>query len=108
MAENTTAVQADYLRIKYGFWIVVIGLTIVAAVFLVAITKWTAASDVTAVVGSVTGMVGTIIGAFFGVQVGSAGKEKAESDRKVAEDKALRLASAMQPEVAVRILGMQA
>lgn len=107
MAENVTTVQADQLRINYGFWIVAIGLSVVAVVFIAAITKWTTAADVTAVVGSVTGVVGTVVGAFFGVQVGSAGKEKAESDRKVAEDKALRLASAMQPEVAAKILGVQ-
>jgi hypothetical protein len=48
-----------------------------------------------------------IIGAFFGVQVGAAGKEKAEAARKEAEEKALKLASAMEPEVAARILKLQ-
>ena len=36
---------------------------------------------------AITGTVGTIVGAFFGVSVGSAGKEKAEEARDKAEDK---------------------
>lgn len=42
----------------------------------------------------------------FSVQLGSAEKEKAESDPKAAEDKALRLASAIESDVAARILDM--
>jgi len=54
--------------------------------------------------GQYIGMVGKIIGAFFGVQVDTVGKEKAENARDAAQDKNLRLAAAMQPEVAVKIL----
>lgn len=95
------------MRIKYGFWIVILGLVLVAAVFLAAIAKWSAAQDAAAAVGSVTGVIGTIIGAFFGVQVGSAGKEKVEAARSEAEKKVVRLAAAMQPDVAARILEME-
>jgi hypothetical protein len=101
MADNTSA---DQLRIRYGFWIVIVGLLVIVLVFLSAIARWTVAADVTAVVGSVTGVVGTVVGAFFGVQVGSAGKEKAENDRKAAEDKALRFAAALPPDVAMRMV----
>ena len=105
MADKNSAVQTDQLRIKYGFWVVFIGLIVVVVVSLVAILKWTTAADVTAVVGCVTGVVGTVVGAFFGVQVGSAGKEKAESERKVAQDKVEALASALNPDIAAKILG---
>jgi hypothetical protein len=104
MNDNQTASQVDQMRVKYGFWIVVLGLCLVAGAFFAAIAKWTTASEVAAAVGSVTGVVGTIIGAFFGVQVGSAGKEKAETARNVAEAKALRLAGALPPDVAAKIL----
>ena len=107
MAEDTTTVKTDQLRIKYGFWVVIIGFVLVASVFLSAIAKWTTAADVSAAVGSVTGVIGTIVGAFFGVHVGSEGKERAENERKTAEDKVLRLASAMQPEMAAKILGIK-
>ncbi len=92
------------MRIKYGFWIVLLGLVLVAAVFLAAIAKWSAAQDVAAAVGSVTGIIGTMVGAFFGVQVGSAGKEKAETARNEAENKAFRLAAALSPDVAAKIM----
>jgi hypothetical protein len=101
---NNEAVQSDQMRIKYGFWVVVIGLVAVVMVFVVAVAKWNTAGDVSAVVGSVTGVVGTIVGAFFGIQVGSAGKEKAENERKKAEDKALKLASHLDPGIAKNIL----
>jgi vacuolar-type H+-ATPase subunit I/STV1 len=96
---------ADQLRIKYGFWIVVIGLAVVVLVLLLAF-RWKAASDVVAVVGSVTGVIGTIVGAFFGVQLGSAGREKAEIERNAAEEKALKFAAALSPEVATKRLNM--
>ena len=111
--EQTADVQGDQLRIKYGFWVVITGLFLVAAIFITAIRKWSTAADVTAVVGSVTGVVGTIVGAFFGVQVGSTGKEKAEdralkaeNERKTAEDRAIQFASVLHPDVAAKIMGI--
>jgi len=107
VVENGTASQTDQMRIRYGFLIVIIGLFLVTVVFLVAMKKYPTASDVTGVVGSVTGVVGTIIGAFFGVQVGSAGKEKAEAARNKAEDKVMRLAAALNPAEAKSIFGVE-
>jgi hypothetical protein len=83
-----------------------IGLVVILVVFLVAVRKVTTANEVVTVIGSVTGVIGTTVGTFFGVQVGAAGKEKAEAAGKEAEEKALKLASAMQPEMAAKILGM--
>ena len=96
--------DTDQLRIRYGFWVVVMGFILVGAVFAVAVWKWNTATDVTAVVGAVTGVVGPVVGAFFGIQVGSAGKEKAEAARKDAEETALRLAAALPPGEAERVL----
>jgi hypothetical protein len=96
--------QSDGLRSKYGFWVVVVGLAVVALVWTVAILNWKQASDVATAVGSVTGVVGTLVGAYFGVQVGAAGKEKAERDRDDAQDKVSKLAGALPPDVAERLL----
>ena len=104
---ETNAKSQPNDRAKYGFYLVVIGLVVILVVFVVAVWKYGAANDVVTVVGSVTGVIGTIVGAFFGLQAGAAGKEKAEAARKDAEEKALKLASALQPEVAAKILGMQ-
>jgi hypothetical protein len=71
----------------YGFGVVVSGLVLVAIVYIVAVVKWNTAADVTTVVGSVTGIIGTLVGVFFGNSVGSAGKDKAEAARNTAEKK---------------------
>jgi len=90
----------DKIRLKYGFWVIIIGFILVAGIFIVAILKWQEASDVTAVVGAFTGLIGTVVGAFFGAQIGSAGKEKAERARKEAEEKAFRIATLISPDKA--------
>ena len=95
--------DVDQLRIKYGFWVVIGGLVVIVLAFFAAIARWTVASDVTAVVGSVTGVVGTVVGAFFGVQVGSAGKEKAENERNTAQLKLVKAAGALPPDVAAKM-----
>ncbi len=91
---------ASQARLRYGFWVVIAGLVVVVGIFLAANAKWTTANDVTAVVGSITGVVGTLVGAFFGVQVGAAGKEKAESDRRRAEETAQQALAHLDPSVA--------
>jgi hypothetical protein len=70
-----------------GFGVVVSGLVLVAIVYLAAVMKWSTAADVTTVVGSVTGIIGTLVGVFFGNSVGSAGKDKADAARNTAETK---------------------
>ncbi len=104
MTKNAEATQTDQMRIKYGFWVIIIGFVLVAVVFIAAVFKWPKAADVVAVVGSFTGLVGTVVGVFFGAQIGSAGKEKAEKERKEAEEKALRMASLLSPKDAKSIL----
>jgi phage tail tape-measure protein len=89
--------NVDELRIKYGFWIVVIGLLVIGAVFGLSVSKWAAAADVATAAGPVTSVIGTLVGAFFGVQLGAAGKDKAE-------EKALHLASALPPDKATQVL----
>jgi hypothetical protein len=75
------------MRTVYGFGVVVTGLVLVAIVYIAAVVRWSTAADVTTVVGSVTGIIGTLVGVFFGNSVGSAGKDKAEAARKTAETK---------------------
>ena len=100
---NGTANQTEQLRIRYGFWTVLVGLLIVAGVFVGAILTWKGAADVATGVGSVTTVIGTIDGAFFGVQAGSAGKEQAEAARQKAEFNAVTLAKYVPIELAERV-----
>ncbi|MGE3404909.1 MAG: hypothetical protein AB7K63_20150 [Vicinamibacterales bacterium] len=101
----------EVLRLTYGFRIVVGGLALVGVVFGLAVVLFEGAADVTAVVGSVSGVVGTVVGAFFGLQVGAAGKDKAEDDkehalrqRDVAQLKVERLLTVAPREEAIRVL----
>jgi hypothetical protein len=105
MADNGSSAQIDLLRVKYGYRIVISGLVLVVVVFAVGILKMDKpCADVATLVTSVTGVIGTIVGAFFGVHAGSAGKGKADDDRNKAVDLALHLAAACPHDVAAGIL----
>jgi hypothetical protein len=77
--------SVDVIRVKYGACLVAAAFILLAVVFAIAVSRFTAAADVAAVVASVATVVGTIIGAYFGVQVGTSGKEAAETQRDRAE-----------------------
>jgi hypothetical protein len=89
----------EKLRINRAFYLSIIGLGL-AAVLVVAllIAGWKAASDITAVVGLFTSVLGTLVGAFFGLQIGSADKAKAEERADNAQKKADVLGAFAHPE----------
>lgn len=98
------ATSADELRIKYGYRAILGGFILVAVVLVVAIWRWDVANDVAVVVGLFTSMVGTVIGAFFGIQVGSQGKEEALAARDQAETTANAALSALPKDDAKEVL----
>ncbi len=98
------APSADMLRIKYGALLIVAAFVLLGVVFAVAIAHFTAAADVTAVVGSVATIVGTVIGAFFGVQIGSSGKEAANHARDAAEKRTRAALAQLPPQDAEHVL----
>jgi hypothetical protein len=81
------ATSADELRARYGRDVVLAGLAVLLLALGVAVWRWKTAQDVSLVLSALTGTVGTIVGAFFGISAGAAGKEKAEEERAKAEDK---------------------
>jgi uncharacterized BrkB/YihY/UPF0761 family membrane protein len=97
-------VSADVLRLKFGALIIVAAFVLLGVVFAVSITHFTSAADVTAVVGSVATVVGTIVGAYFGIQVGSHGKEAATAARDKAELTTQVALAALPPEDAEQVL----
>jgi hypothetical protein len=98
-AEGAMA-QADLTRIRYGAWLIGAAFVLLGAAFCVAVQRYATASDVVAVVGSVGSVAGTILGAFFGAQVGSAGKEAAEVRRAHAERTARLALGRLDPRAA--------
>lgn len=92
--------SADLTRIRYGAGLIAAAFILVGTVFGVAISQFTAASDVVAVVGSMTTLIGTLVGAFFGAHVGSAGKEAAEAGRTRAERTTRMALGKLDPQAA--------
>ena len=74
----------EKVRISYGFWLIIAGLILILAVVVITVTAFKNAvitnfSDVIAIVTSITGVVGTLTAAFFGVQAAGAGRSQAIS-----------------------------
>lgn len=73
------------LRIVYGFWLIIAGLLLTLAVAILALLTIKpgqnniTTADVVAVITSVTGVIGTLIAAFFGIQAAGAGRTQAIS-----------------------------
>ena len=66
----------DSKRLYYAYIIGLVGIVVSAIITLYLVTiGWKTSSDVVAVVGLFTSVTGTLVGAFFGMQIGSAGKE---------------------------------
>ena len=78
----------ETLRITKAFQLAVFGLGLAAAlVVALLIAGWTDASGVASVVGLFTSVLGTLVGAFFGLQIGSADKAQAEQRAETAQKK---------------------
>ena len=95
--------QLDHLRIRYGLWIILAGFVLVALVSVVSIFKWEDVTSVATAIGATTSLVGTVVGSFLGVQVGAAGKERAQADLRHVEEVARLALSMLPPEVAKKI-----
>ena len=95
--------EIEKLRLKYGFWIIISGFALVAFITAISTFRWTEVTSVATVVGAVTSLVGTVVGAFFGVQVGSAGKERAEAARERSDEMAKAALGMLPPESAEQL-----
>jgi hypothetical protein len=100
MAGNINTGQSSDNRGGYAFAVAIIGI-LVPAILIGYLShfetkvdasnhaipgQWDA-SSITAAAGLFTSIVGTLVGAFLGVQVGAAGKQQAEERAKTAEEK---------------------
>jgi hypothetical protein len=91
MANNSTDnIDNERLRIHHAFWLSIFGLALAAilAVFLVLRegTQVNTSSEVVAIVGLFTSVTGTLVGAFFGLQIGAVGAEHERRSRRQAEE----------------------
>lgn len=83
-------IETERSRIRHAFWLSVFGLTLAAAltVFLVHHPKTPAKSsaELVGIVGLFTSVTGTLVGAFFGLQIGQASAEHERRSRQRAEE----------------------
>jgi hypothetical protein len=77
--------DTDKMRVIWGGVIILGSFLLIGFVIWFLSRKFPTAKDVNTVLASVTGTIGTIIGAFFGLQIGAAGTARAERGRKDAE-----------------------
>lgn len=89
--DSTDKIGTERLRIHHAFWLSLFGLGLAAAltVFLVfyAGTKVDTSAEVVAIVGLFTSVTGTLVGAFFGLQIGAVGAEHERRSRETAEER---------------------
>jgi hypothetical protein len=98
-----TAEEIDRLRLRYGFWIIIIGFALVFSVTLIATFTWAEVTSVATLVGAVASLVGTVVGLFFGVQVGAVGKERADAARERSDEGIKAALSMLPPEAAEQL-----
>jgi hypothetical protein len=94
-------------RMRYGAVLLLAAFALLGVVLGVAMTQFSAAADVVAVVGSVTTFVGTIFGAHFGSQAGTPSREATEASRAqlAKTEHALRVAlGKLDPETAHQVI----
>jgi hypothetical protein len=101
------AESAEFARAKYGVTVVLAGLGGTLVSFGLALLAFDKASAVSAALAPITGLIGSIVGAYFGFQVGASGKSESEAARTKAEDDAKKLAAVAPPEAGLAALGVR-
>lgn len=87
----------DRGRSLWGAVVVVVGLLVIAGIFGATVWKFSNADNIVAIIGSVTGVVGTIVTAFFGIHAtAAAGTDAATAAAYVNPEKAGELADKLR------------
>jgi hypothetical protein len=96
-AGNYANAGTEDVKAKYGYHIIIAGLALVSGLYIVTIiifailTPENLANNVVASMGAITGVIGSLVAAYFGLQAGAAGKES--SDAKAEQQSALASAA---------------
>ncbi len=90
--DNTTESDLDELRIRFTF-LLTLGGILVAALLVIALISlgWNLPSDILPFIGLFTTVMGTLVGMFFGYQMGLSGKERERKERIKAQEERIRI-----------------
>ncbi|MEV4177127.1 MULTISPECIES: hypothetical protein [unclassified Nonomuraea] len=99
--DDLTAAQADATQWRYGFLVVVAGIVAVLVAFGAAVF---ATGEFAPLFAGVAGVIGTIIGAYFGVQAGQSGKARVEAELARSQEMVVRLAAYVGTTNAPRVI----
>jgi hypothetical protein len=102
MARDNTGDKAsngvEAVRLRLGYYLVLFAFVVIVVLFaLLTFVKDT--ENLTTAFTGVTGVIGTLVAAFFGYQQGSAGKEKAEDKASKAQDQVSALKEVASTDV---------
>jgi hypothetical protein len=96
-APDNNQPTSEDVKAKYGYHIILAGLALVTVLYITTIiifaslTPDNLANNVVASMGAITGVIGSLVAAYFGLQAGAAGKEA--SDAKAEKQSALASAA---------------
>lgn len=109
-------IATERSRIRHAFWLSVFGLALAAMLTVILVFRAEKnivekPAEVIAIVGLFTSVTGTLVGAFFGLQIGAAGAEHerrirqtAEESRQRAEEVTRRALAHLNPDKAKEVL----
>jgi hypothetical protein len=96
--------NARFDSVGAALTVAIVGLVVPAAIVVLLVFRDWQANEIAAIVGLFTGLVGTMVGAFLGVQVGAVGKHEAIEARKEAEAVTRRALASLPAAEAEKIL----
>src|SRR3954452_8183624 len=67
----------DSARTAYGMWVILAGLAAMTAVTVVALLRYSEPTAIVTALGPVTGVIGTLVGAYFGLRGSSLAQQHA-------------------------------
>ena len=80
------AERFELTRLKYGFWLLMTSIIVVSLIFTAAAIvlgdRLDSPAAVISLISTVTTLIGTLVGFYFGAQIGSSGYARAEAHRQ--------------------------
>jgi hypothetical protein len=102
----TTTSGGSGNRWKYGLWALLGGIGALSLTYILTIYRFPVAADVATAIAPISTTIGSLAGAYFGIQAGSAGKQQSDDAKDAAHRDALRFAAIAEPTAAANLLGI--